>query len=1399
MAVKVSVIIPVYNKESTLKRCLDSVLRQTYKNLEVICVNDGSLDNSLSILNNYAKKDERVHVIDQENSRAGVARNNGIRHATGDYVYFIDADDFIENDLLEDFAARAEEFDADVVLSPIDSFNSRTGEFFPRPWSLLVDLIKDQPFSSFTQPLEIFRITSPGPANKMFKRSFIAKYGLEFAKLPRSEDVAFTIPALGLADRIVTTESVKPKYHYRIGQTNSLESSKKIDDFPFWRSYQSAKKQLEQFGRFKRVEISFFNAALSSSLYELDTQKNKENFTITWNTLRERIFPDLGISSLKEKDAVNTWDYQRMKEIMNRPKVVDNSTKLTLVIPVYNAEKYLKKCLDSVVNQTIFGFMQVICVDDGSTDHSLSILEQYRNQYKNISVFHQQNLFAGVARNRGIEEAKGEYIAFLDSDDFYCDNDILQKLYRKAHDQYLDMLKCGFYYYDDGTKGVTEDTYCNNGGLPAEQRGKVISFKDNPQMLIHVADVPWNAVYRTAFLAENKIRYNSLRVSNDHSFYIHCLLLAKRMMVVNDKILYYRVNNGESLIGKKAKHFDCQFKSYNLVRELALNYAGDSSSIVLRSDLNSVFFWFNRLVRESIYPISILKMLKEFVQTYDENDVGEDYLSHFAYSKMYQTLRTDGSKAVEETPAISVIIPFAADINSDIVTRCLNNVSNQLFENIEIICAYSQENAQLAEKLKEFKAVDQRIELLPLPADTLLNENLNSTYLECLKSARGKYVVFYNAYAQMDSMALIKLYDNNEVDIAVGDITFEDKRLSWMSGFGRKKSLLFVWANNKSERDIETLFQFGNPLPFQLLVRKEWLEKHSEDINNNFNFSLILLAMADKVSFVDGNIYSLSIDGCDYIHDVLANRYKSIVEPYIISINILKKNHKWAKLEKGFVNYYVSFFANYLRQIEDREAYFYVVKSILNTSLLEYWPETYRNINDYKWLKGQACAYEWYEKSREIKRKAPGFVCGNRVESPKISVVIPVYNVEQYLPACIESIIYQSFKDIEIICINDGSTDSSLSILRDFAAWDDRISVYTQENAGQSVARNAGIKLSRGKYIYFFDADDILREDSLELLWNRLTEDDLDVLYFNTSVFSDDGPSVKKTIEAYNRYYNRVHGYMGIFKGDYLFYKMHVNNEYLASPVLQILKADFLKGNELYFKEGIIHEDELFTFKVMLTAKRAGYINQSFYRRRIRANSTVTSKKSFKNVFGYFIDCQEMQSIINDISLPDCVYKAADETRANLYRLAYQYYRNLTDEEKLSYLGLPVDTQIRFKTDFMDYFRRIEQEGSKAEQKYRDKVLAANKEVLRLKNENNRLVDENKKILRERDSITGERNFWHQELNNVKSGYSFRIGRVITFIPRKIRGGRRCLRDHGWSYTFRRTLWHLGLIHKWHE
>ena len=235
-----------------------------------------------------------------------------------------------------------------------------------------------------------------------------------------------------------------------------------------------------------------------------------------------------------------------------------------------------------------------------------------------------------------------------------------------------------------------------------------------------------------------------------------------------------------------------------------------------------------------------------------------------------------------------------------------------------------------------------------------------------------------------------------------------------------------------------------------------------------------------------------------------------------------------------------------------------------------------------------------------------------------ISVIIPVYNTEKYIVECIESVLENKFKDYEIICVNDGSTDSSPELIDALAQKHDCIKLITQENQGQSAARNIAIRNASGKYLYFLDSDDKISPDTLESLYNYLEDDHLDVLYFSGDSFYE-SEDLEENFSQFTTAYLRSGNYENYCTGLSMLEQLREQGDYSVSPCIQIIRREFLLENQIFFREGIIHEDNLFSFKVFYHAKRAKCINDIYFHRRIRESSVMTTKKTYKNLLGYFI------------------------------------------------------------------------------------------------------------------------------------------------------------------------------------
>ena len=239
---------------------------------------------------------------------------------------------------------------------------------------------------------------------------------------------------------------------------------------------------------------------------------------------------------------------------------------------------------------------------------------------------------------------------------------------------------------------------------------------------------------------------------------------------------------------------------------------------------------------------------------------------------------------------------------------------------------------------------------------------------------------------------------------------------------------------------------------------------------------------------------------------------------------------------------------------------------------------------------------------------------------PKVSVIIPVYNTEKYVRQAVESILLQTLKDIEIIIVNDGSTDGSMTILEELAAQDERIKLFSQENQGQSIARNFALQKVGGKYLYFMDSDDYLENDALELCFEKAESNNLDFVLFDAEILN---PQDTTAIDiTYQR--TQIMDEESIYTGNELLNLFIRKYIFTPSPCLSFINIAFLRQKNLSFYPGIIHEDQLFTCKLYLNANKVMCIAKPFFKRRFRSDSTMTNRFAWKNMRGYLTVTAEL-------------------------------------------------------------------------------------------------------------------------------------------------------------------------------
>lgn len=225
----------------------------------------------------------------------------------------------------------------------------------------------------------------------------------------------------------------------------------------------------------------------------------------------------------------------------------ENAIKISFVIPVYNAEKYIKPCLESVLGQDFEG-MEIICVNDGSRDKSLKILNVYAEKYENIKVISTENKGVASARNRGLDEAKGEYVQFVDADDWICDS-LAVETYTKAKNDDLDIVCFNVANFDSKTELVTENRFFPPSYWPYDCERSVLTWKNYKNMFNGNFSVV-NKLYKLEFLRKNNIRFIDGINFEDHPFHLESFLKAEKIGVINRSLYFYRINTGKSFMSK---------------------------------------------------------------------------------------------------------------------------------------------------------------------------------------------------------------------------------------------------------------------------------------------------------------------------------------------------------------------------------------------------------------------------------------------------------------------------------------------------------------------------------------------------------------------------------------------------------------------------------------------------------------------------------------------------------------------------------------------------------------------------------------------------------------------------------------------------------------------------------
>ena len=543
----ISIVVPIYNVENYLRQCLDSIQNQTYKKFECIMVNDGSMDSSQQIAEEYLT-DSRFKLINQSNKGLSEARNTGISHIREEstFVAFVDSDDYIYPDFLETLIEHIED-DVDIIEGMIDYFHDEIKvDNVCHDFEKQILISKDDKLGKLA--LNELRV-SVFP--KLFRKSLFTE---DF--FPEGwifEDLA-VVPELV----IHSGKWIKlPKviYGYRI-RPNSITTK------------EFSEEKLDVFKIFGKYDLFFKDESDGTKLLVEKLKYLHLNYH--------------DIEFVPENNRYKQLYKQEKQKLLSKIADYESKALISIIVPIYNVEKYLRQCLDSIQDQSYQNF-ECLLINDGSPDNSADICKEYVSKDPRFRYIEKENGGVSSARNLGLEHSKGEYITFIDSDD-WVDSDYLEVLYKSLTDEKADVAVSTYKQFN------MDD---NNYYVHSYQRGYEKKIFTGPELIdefiaLDTFDHSYRFVcgklVRKCLL--DKIAFNEkTTLGEDMEFWLKLYLISNKIVYVNRDSYVYRVDNVNRHFGLEKIRSDIQqrlnFISFLAVRGIDISkYVNSCLSVI---------------------------------------------------------------------------------------------------------------------------------------------------------------------------------------------------------------------------------------------------------------------------------------------------------------------------------------------------------------------------------------------------------------------------------------------------------------------------------------------------------------------------------------------------------------------------------------------------------------------------------------------------------------------------------------------------------------------------------------------------------------------------------------------------------------------------------------------------
>lgn len=814
--------------------------------------------------------------------------------------------------------------------------------------------------------------------------------------------------------------------------------------------------------------------------------------------------------------------------------------KVSVIIPVYNVDEYLRQCMDSVVNQTLHD-IEIICVDDGSTDGSAAILQEYAAKDCRIKVIPRAHTNAGEARNAGMAAATGEYLGFVDSDDF-VEPSLFAKAYAKAKSDDSDIVFFGYRMYDERTGELRPGRAVP--GLVAEL---VCPFRAEDLKLLAFDAfnlAPWNRIVRRTLVEAHGLRFQSLPRSNDVSFGCVALAVASRISHLAETLYIYRTGLSTNL------------QSGNVLSPTTLIEAWE--------DVADELVRVGRL-EPLAAPLATVATGALFyaLNTWQSVDVYERYYAclknlfscHAFYSKLDASL-------IANTQSLAYCQMLRGSVSAeDFLLR------QELF-NLPRLSKWLNENVALRKRQEDLK--QSCTEWTP-PRRTI-----------------SVFVVGENEEALEQTLMALKGQSLLPEEIlCLGDADADKIEEAVAVAKGEMICFFQVGQRPATASSLEK-----GALAIDCFGEKHKRRPNDEIFGTVFSRTEVTRAVCEFAAWPQ-EVAQVTPNG--QISAEMRRRLIGVAQS-LVALDVRNLSGRFFELlGRVFV-------------ADKTEATRCFVSRLMHDLDYEHYREFLSDAAWRRWRGTLDVAYNLaYEEISLPDLHLPTWKVSRAASRPRITYVVPAMNVELYLPRCLESLRRQTMEDVEIICIDDGSQDSTGEIMDRYASLDARIKVVHQENKGLGESRNVAIGLARGEYISFVDGDDYLAAETAAVALDRCERCHLDFCSYDMRGFN------YATRAAVPFFWNvsRQIAYTPVDRvvslDDFKCLRLSV------SACLSLYRMSFLKSQGLSFSGIGYGEDMIFTFTALARAERFMVLNRPYYNYRRGQPASMVTRLSAGN------------------------------------------------------------------------------------------------------------------------------------------------------------------------------------------